>query len=125
MQLTALLCCPAMFTRRGGEVIEPESLQGVAYPTIVAKDEIYQIVVDNKYLCYTKYLITAMTAMICCYYIFNICYPASSNDTLSFVQKVFLGIGGSLLGNCHYWSDLFLDIAESDPSTPFGPGFIN
>lgn len=79
--------------------IEPETLQGVAYPTIVARDDIYQIVVDNKYLCRTKDLITAMTAMICCYYIFNICYPASSSNSLFFIQKVFLGIGGSNVKN--------------------------
>ena len=79
---------------RETKFIETVSLQGVVYATIVAKDEMYQIVEDNKYvLLYTKDLITTTTTMICCYHIFNICYPASSSNTSSFVQEVFLGIG--------------------------------
>ena len=78
---------------RETKFIETVSLQGVVYATIVAKDEMYQIVEDNKYVCYTKDLITTTTTMICCYHIFNICYPASSSNTSSFVQEVFLGIG--------------------------------
>ena len=117
--------CPATVTEEETKFIETVSLQGVVYATIVAKDEIYQIVEDNKYVCYTKDLITTTTAMICCYHIFNICYPASSSNTSSFVQEVFLGIGIAmtkiqewhhLLGNCHNWSVLFLKVAESDPS---------
>ena len=55
-------------------------------------DEMYEIIIEGVVVCRCGDIVTAFGLIMAAYYIFNLEYPAKIENTLTFYQRIFLGV---------------------------------
>ena len=92
----ALAVVPQQLGESVGAIWEVES-GTEAYPQIrffdpEDRDEKYSVTIDGLIICTSGDRVAASRAMIASYYVFNLTYPKGLANTLTFYQRVFLGL---------------------------------
>ncbi len=99
-QIHALLSIPAHLGEDINQIVRFEEVEDYMSPYIYIQDNDclemtttktkFVIIADGTEVCTTDKLLRAIKLLLGCYYIFNMAYPTKMQNTLCFMQKVFL-----------------------------------